>query len=90
MCRTGCTGSIELAKQAAGDKYVTIGGGADVARQVLSAGLVDELQLHLVPILLGEGIPLFDGPVEPERAEPDEDPGGRFTGRHPPAVSGDE
>ena len=53
--------AIELAKQAAGDRYVTIGGGADVARQFLAAGLVDELQLHVVPKLLGEGIPLFGG-----------------------------
>jgi len=53
--------AIELAKQAAGGRYVTIGGGADVARQFLAAGLVDELQLHVVPKLLGEGIPLFGG-----------------------------
>lgn len=54
---------IELARKAAGDRYVTIGGGADVARQFLAAGLVDELQLHVVPKLLGEGVALFDGPV---------------------------
>lgn len=53
--------AIEQAKAAAGDRYVTIGGGADVARQFLAAGLVDELQLHVVPVLMGEGIPLFDG-----------------------------
>jgi hypothetical protein len=46
---------------AAGDRYATIGGGADVARQCLAAGLVDELQLHVVPVLLGDGIPLFAG-----------------------------
>ena len=34
-------------------------GGADVARQCLAAGLVDELQLHVVPVLLGSGVPLF-------------------------------
>ena len=59
--RTGCSRRIELAQEAAGDRYVTIGGGADVARQFLAAGLVDELQLHVVPMLLGEGIPLFGG-----------------------------
>ena len=61
--RTGCTGPIELARAAAGDRYVTIGGGADVARQFLAAGLVDELQLHVVPKLLGAGVKLFDGPA---------------------------
>ena len=35
--------------------------GADVARQLLRAGLLDEIRLHLVPILLGAGTPLFDG-----------------------------
>ena len=39
--------------------------GAEVARQLLRAGLLDQLRIHLVPILLGDGTPLFDG----ERAE---------------------
>jgi dihydrofolate reductase len=39
--------------------------GADVARQLLRAGQLDELRIHLVPILLGEGTPMFDG----ERAD---------------------
>ena len=56
----GVTAAIEAAKEAAGDRYATIGGGADVARQALSAGLVDELQLHVVPVLVGEGVPMFD------------------------------
>ena len=57
----GVAGAIEQARAAAGDRYVTIGGGADIARQCLAAGLVDELQLHLVPVTLGDGIPLFAG-----------------------------
>ena len=61
----GVGAAIELARAAAGDRYVTIGGGADIARQCLAAGLVDEVQLHLVPIVLGGGIPLFDGSVPP-------------------------
>src|SRR6185436_15560731 len=61
----GVQRAIELARQAAGDRYVTIGGGADVARQFLAAGLVDELQLHIVPKLLGEGVSLFGGGVGP-------------------------
>ena len=57
----GVQQALELAQEAAGERYVTIGGGADVARQFLAAGLVDELQLHVVPVLLGDGIPLFGG-----------------------------
>jgi dihydrofolate reductase len=56
----GVAAAIDAAKDAAGDRYVTIGGGADIARQALSAGLVDELQLHVVPILVGDGVRLFD------------------------------
>ncbi len=55
----GIPRAVELARAAAGEKWVTVGGGADVARQMLALGLVDELQLHLVPVLVGDGIPLF-------------------------------
>lgn len=47
---------------AAGDRNVAVGGGASIARQCLKAGLVDEIQVHLVPVLVGEGIRLFDLP----------------------------
>lgn len=57
----GVTAAIELAREAAGDRYATVGGGADIARQCLAAGLVDEIQLHVVPIVLGGGTRLFDG-----------------------------
>jgi len=40
---------------------VSIAGGASTARQYLEAGLVDELRLHLAPVLLGTGERLFDG-----------------------------
>jgi riboflavin biosynthesis pyrimidine reductase len=47
---------------------VLIGGGANVAQQFLKAGLIDEIQIHLVPVLLGAGTRLFgdpgDGPTE--------------------------
>jgi dihydrofolate reductase len=56
----GVRAAVELAREAAGDRYATIGGGADVARQCLAERLVDEVQLHVVPVLLGDGIPLFD------------------------------
>ncbi|SNT47748.1 Dihydrofolate reductase [Asanoa hainanensis] len=48
------------AKQAAGDKHVLVM-GADIAGQLLKAGLLDEVHLHLIPILLGDGTPLFRG-----------------------------
>jgi dihydrofolate reductase len=56
----GIEPALARAREAAGDRDVTIGGGADVARQYLSAGLVDQLQINLVPILLGGGVRLFE------------------------------
>lgn len=55
----GVRAAVELARDAAGDRYATIGGGADIARQCLAERLVDEVQLHVVPVLLGDGVPLF-------------------------------
>jgi dihydrofolate reductase len=52
---------MERAREAAGNKDVFIGGGADVINQYLAAGLVDELELHVAPMLLGGGERLFDG-----------------------------
>ncbi len=57
----GIESALEQARAAAGDGDVTIGGGADVAQQYLSAGLVDQMQLNVAPILLGDGTRLFDG-----------------------------
>lgn len=45
--------AVEVATEAAGDRVVALGGGADVARQCLELGLVDEIQLHVVPVVLG-------------------------------------
>ncbi len=56
----GIESALERAKQAAGSQDVVLGGGASVAQQYLAAGLIDEFELHLVPILLGEGERLFD------------------------------
>ena len=55
----GIESALERARQAAGEKDVFIGGGADVINQYLAAGLVDELELHVVPLLLGGGARLF-------------------------------
>jgi len=57
----GIESALARAREAAGDKDVFIGGGADVINQYLAAGLVDELELHVAPILLGGGARLFDG-----------------------------
>ena len=56
----GIESALEQARAAAGDKDVGIGGGADVAQQYLRAGLVDEMMIHVVPVLLGGGVRLFD------------------------------
>ena len=57
----GIESALEQARAAAAGLEVTIGGGADVINQYLAAGLVDELELHIVPLVLGGGARLFDG-----------------------------
>ena len=56
----GIKSALERATAAAGGKDIMLWGGADVARQYLAAGLLDELELHVVPVLLGRGARLFD------------------------------
>ena len=57
----GIQSAMEQARAAAGDKDVFIGGGAKTINQYLAAGMVDEMELHVVPILLGGGERLFEG-----------------------------
>jgi dihydrofolate reductase len=61
--RTTSTGGLEAAladaRAAAGDENVGIWGGANTVTQYLQAGLLDELQIHVIPILLGNGVRLF-------------------------------
>jgi len=57
----GIASALELARSSAGGRDVALAGGADVARQYLSAGLVDEMEIHLVPTLLGKGERPFEG-----------------------------
>ena len=57
----GVVEAIERAKAAAGDKDVAISGGADIIRQALAAGLVDDLTIIVAPLILGRGKRLFDG-----------------------------
>lgn len=56
----GIEQALEQARAAAGDKYVTVMGGAEMGQQYLRAGLVDELSIHLVPILLAAGTRMFE------------------------------
>lgn len=64
----GIESALEQARAAAGDKDVAVAGGANAVQQYLKAGLLDELQIHVVPVLLGAGIRLFDH-LGPEQIE---------------------
>jgi len=68
----GIESALEQAQSAAGDRDIGIGGGAQTIQQYLAAGHLDELLLHVVPLLLGGGVRLFDGvggDVKLEQAE---------------------
>ena len=56
----GIESAIEKAKIAAAEKDVTVIGGADIFQQCLNKGLVDELQIDIAPVLLGDGLRLFE------------------------------
>lgn len=57
----GIEAALERAREAAGEKDVFVGGGADAINQYLAAGLLDILELHVVPVVLGGGRRLFEG-----------------------------
>jgi dihydrofolate reductase len=75
----GIESALEQARRAASGKDVALAGGADVAQQYLAAGLIDEMEIHLVPVLLGAGARLFDNlggaTVELEQVRAVEAPG---------------
>ena len=56
----GLESALAQARAVAGDKDVTVMGGADLGRQYLAAGLLDEMEIHLVPVLFGTGTRMFD------------------------------
>jgi dihydrofolate reductase len=58
---SGFDEALAAAHEAAGDRDVSLGGGADLVRQGLEAGVVDELALSTAPVILGGGKRLFDG-----------------------------
>jgi dihydrofolate reductase len=57
----GVQAAVTRAGDAAGERAVTVIGGADLTRQLLAAGLVDELRVDVMPVLLGAGLRLFEG-----------------------------
>jgi dihydrofolate reductase len=68
----GAEGALQQAKAAADNKDILVIGGANVIQQFIKAGWLDEIEIHLIPILLGEGIRLFDQldkPIELERIQ---------------------
>ena len=76
----GVESLIYQAKAAAGEKNVVVVGGASVIQQCLKAGLVDELEITLIPVLLGDGLRLFehleDAQIRLEKIKVVELPGG--------------
>ena len=62
----GIESALEQARAAAGDKDVAIAGGAQAVQQYLAAGLLDELYLHIVPIVLGAGERLLEDVGDPQ------------------------
>lgn len=75
----GLESAVQQAKAAAGDKVVTVVGGASTVRQLLEAGLLDELEVGIAPVLLGDGLRLFDhlaaAPIELQRIRVTQLPG---------------
>ena len=57
----GIEAALSRAKEAAGDRIILIAGGANTVNQYLSAGLIDELWLHIAPVTVGSGARLFEG-----------------------------
>ena len=73
----GAKSALNQAKAAAGNKDIKVIGGANVVQQFINEKWLDEIEIHLIPILLGEGIRLFDHidkPIELERIQVTESP----------------
>jgi dihydrofolate reductase len=65
----GLEAGLERARAVAGHKDVVVGGGANLAQQCIDARLLDELQIHLLPVLLGGGVRLFEKRMQAGRVE---------------------
>jgi dihydrofolate reductase len=83
----GIEAALELARAAAGDKNVGVWGGANITRQYLKAGLLDEMQIHLVPNTPRKRHPALRG-SRPCGDRPEEDEHDRDTGRDPLPIRG--
>jgi dihydrofolate reductase len=59
----GVEPALAIATEAAGERAVTVVGGAEIIRELLRAGLVDELRIDIMPVFLGAGLRLFDDPA---------------------------
>jgi dihydrofolate reductase len=81
----GIESALDQARTAAAGKDVVIGGGASAINQYLAAGLVDDLELHIVPLVLGGGARLFDGLGHDLKLRAS--PGDRSARSHSPQVS---
>jgi dihydrofolate reductase len=57
----GVESAVQQARAAAGEQDVLVAGGGSVVQQCLAAGLLDEIQVHVAPVLLGGGVRLFEG-----------------------------
>lgn len=62
----GVDEAVSRAREAAGEKDVSVAGGAATVNQCLAAGVIDELRLHVAPVLLGRGERLFEGAARTE------------------------
>ncbi|MEU7925924.1 dihydrofolate reductase family protein [Micromonospora sp. NPDC049107] len=60
----GVASAVEQARAVAGGKNVAVAGGGGLVRQILKAGLLDELELHVVPVVLGTGLRLLDADLD--------------------------
>ena len=78
----GIESALEQARAAAGADDISLAGGASIAQQYLAAGLLDELQIHVAPVLLGGGVRLFDDSL-PAPVDAGSGAGGGVARRHP-------
>src|SRR3954470_23998198 len=80
-----CLSSLQRAKKSADGQDVMLWGGAQIINQYLAAGLLDELELHIVPVLLGAGARLFDNlgtaEIRSSRSGPSKRPASRTSRR---------
>lgn len=65
----GIEEAVRRARESVGDRDVHVAGGGTAVQQALAAGLIDEVTLHVAPVVLGDGVRLFGTPQPPHRLE---------------------